>query len=237
MIPGSVWLTKLVLAHLTSDFLLQSKSWVDDRNARHFVSPKLYFHGLVTGLLAFLAMGFQHWQLAAFILVTHTLIDGLKSYLPPKTAYFLLDQGLHLLVIAGCWYWLYGDLQMIATLRDYLAQTPAFWKTLTAFVFLTSPTGILIGQLTRQWRDKINSSASETESLANAGKWIGFAERSIILVFVLHSQFSAIGLLVAAKGIIRFNEKDRQEIKTEYLVVGTLLSISMAVATGLLVNL
>lgn len=237
MISGSIWLTKLVLAHLTSDFLLQPKSWVDNRTEKHFASKGLYLHGLVTGALAFLAMGFQHWPLAAFIMVTHTLIDGIKSYLPQKTSYFLLDQCMHLVVITGCWWWLYGDRQLIEQVHDYLGQTPAFWKTLTAFVFLTSPTGILIGQLTRQWRDKIASSVSETESLANAGKWIGFAERCIILIFVIQGQFSAIGLLVAAKGIIRFNEKDRQEIKTEYLVVGTLLSISIAVATGIFLKL
>ena len=34
--------------------------------------------------------------------------------------------------------------------------------------------------------------------------------------------------------LIRFNEKDRQEIKTEYLVVGTLMSIGLAIITGLL---
>jgi hypothetical protein len=69
--------------------------------------------------------------------------------------------------------------------------------------------------------------------LANSGKWIGTAERIIIFIFVLNNQFSAIGLLVAAKGIIRFNEKDRQEIKTEYLVIGTLMSVGLAIITGL----
>jgi len=39
-----------------------------------------------------------------------------------------------------------------------------------------------------------------------------------------------------AKGIIRFNGKDRQEIKTEYLVIGTLLSILAAVITGLILK-
>jgi hypothetical protein len=42
---------------------------------------------------------------------------------------------------------------------------------------------------------------------------------------------------VAAKGIIRFNEKDRQEIKTEYLVTGTLMSIGLAIITGIVVRL
>jgi hypothetical protein len=53
---------------------------------------------------------------------------------------------------------------------------------------------------------------------------------------VLQGQYSAIGLLVTAKGIIRFSEKDRQEIKTEYLVIGTLLSIGVAILTGLAVK-
>jgi hypothetical protein len=43
--------------------------------------------------------------------------------------------------------------------------------------------------------------------------------------------------LVAAKGIIRFNEKDRPEIKTEYLVIGTLLSIGLAIITGIAIKL
>jgi hypothetical protein len=101
------------------------------------------------------------------------------------------------------------------------------------FVFVTTPAGILIGQLTHQWSRKIDDADN---SLAHAGKWIGIAERIIVLILVLQNQYSAIGLLVAAKGIIRFSEKDRQEIKTEYLVIGTLLSIGMAIVTGILMK-
>jgi hypothetical protein len=79
----------------------------------------------------------------------------------------------------------------------------SIWKTIAAFIFITTPAGILIGQFTSKWREKI----ADAESLADAGKWIGIVERTIILIFVLYNQFSAIGLLVAAKGIIRFNEK------------------------------
>lgn len=226
----------MILAHLFSDFVLQPLSWVESRNRYHFASGKLYLHGAVTGLLAWLATGFQQWPIAAFILVTHTLIDGCKSYLPQKVRYFVLDQLLHLFIIASCWYWLFGNRELLEKGLTLLRDRDDLWKIATALVFLTSPTGILIGQLTRQWRDKINSSSTENETLANAGKWIGFAERIIILIFVVQGQFSAIGLLVAAKGIIRFNEKDRQEIKTEYLVVGTLISISMAVVTGMVLK-
>jgi len=233
MTTASVWLIKLLLSHLLTDFILQPKSWVDDRHAKHFGSGKLYLHGIITGILAWLLAGIQYWLPATVIMLTHILIDGWKSYRKKTVTWFLVDQLLHLLVIAGCWYALFVKWADVQTLWQQLNTQVSTWKIITAFVFLTAPAGIFIGQLTKKWRDKIDGA----ESLANAGKWIGIAERIIILIFVLYGQFSAIGLLVAAKGIIRFNEKDRQEVKTEYLVVGTLLSIGLAIITGLLVKL
>lgn len=231
MIP-LIWLTKLLLSHLLTDFILQPRGWVDERNSRHYASPKLYIHGLVTALLAWIMIGWQYWPVAIVILLTHTIIDGWKSYQQPTAQYFLLDQLMHLLVILGCWYFSFFRWADLLSAWQQVNVSAGVWKTITAFVFLTSPAGILIGQLTKKWRDKI----SDAESLADAGKWIGMVERIIILVFVAHSQYSAIGLLVAAKGIIRFNEKDRQEIKTEYLVIGTLMSIGLAILTGLLIR-
>lgn len=233
MIIEVVWLTKLILSHLISDFILQPKSWVDDRTVKHFASGKLYLHGLVTGMLAWIMIGWQYWLVAIVILLTHTLIDGWKSYQKPTVKYFLIDQLLHLLIIFGCWYVSFIKWQQIADALHLVNHQPAFWKTITAFIFLTTPTGILIGQFTSRWRNKI----ADAESLANAGKWIGIIERMIILIFVIHGQYSAIGLLVAAKGIIRFNERDRPEIKTEYLVVGTLMSIGFAILTGIMIQL
>jgi hypothetical protein len=147
-----------------------------------------------------------------------------------KIPYILIDQALHLIIIAGCWWFTFRDLSAVRDLWQRLNADPHHWILLTAFVFVTTPAGILIGQLTGQWSRKIDDPQN---SLANAGKWIGIAERIIVLILVLENQFSAIGLLVTAKGIIRFNEKDRQEAKTEYLVIGTLLSIGIAIITGL----
>jgi Protein of unknown function (DUF3307) len=232
MIIESIWLSKLVLSHLITDFILQPKSWVDDRNTKHFGSLKLYVHGILTALLVWILIGWQYWLVAAVILITHTLIDAWKSYRPPTLIFFLIDQLLHLLVILGCWYFTFIKWADVLFAWQQLNTSSTAWKTITAVVFLSTPAGILIGQLTKKWRDKIENA----ESLANAGKWIGIVERIIILIFVLQGQYSAIGLLVAAKGIIRFNEKDRQEIKTEYLVVGTLMSIGLAIITGLIMK-
>jgi len=229
---ASTWLIKLILSHLVTDFILQPRSWVDERNARHFASARLYLHGLVTALLAWIMTGWQYWHIALAIGVTHILIDGWKSFQKQTAAYFLVDQLLHLLVIFCCWAFTFHQWHAILPAWQQLSTQPRTWKIITAFVFLTLPAGILIGQFTQQWRDQIADAAS----LANAGKWIGIIERVIILALVMKGEYAAIGLLVAAKGIIRFNEKDRPEIKTEYLVIGTLMSIGIAILTGLLVR-
>ena len=233
MMTGSVWLTKLVLAHLLTDFIFQPSSWVEDRNEKHFASGKLYLHGLVTAIVACLFIGWVYWPVVAIILVTHILIDGWKSYRPKKIRYFLIDQLLHLAVIVVCWGITWQDMTVVRSLIHGWNGDLHNWIMLAAFVFVTSPAGILIGQMTSQWSKRIDDA---DQSLAHAGKWIGIAERIIVLILVLQNQYSAIGLLVTAKGIIRFNEKDRQEVKTEYLVIGTLLSIGIAIVAGLIVK-
>lgn len=232
MLIESTWLLKLLLAHLLTDFVLQPGSWIKDRNIKHFTSGKLYLHGFVTATVAWILIGWKYWLVALVILVTHTLIDTWKSYQKQNSIYFLADQLLHILVIAACWYVTFINWSSVQKGFGRLNNNSHFWLIATGCVFLTTPAGILIGQLTKNWRDQIPGS----ENLANAGKWIGIIERIIILIFVMQNQYSAIGLLIAAKGIIRFNEKDRQEIKTEYLVIGTLLSIGLAIVTGLLIK-
>lgn len=224
-----IWLLKLVLAHLLTDFVFQPGSWVANRRQKHFLSPKLYLHGLVTGIGALVFIGWAYWPVVLVVMVSHTIIDGWKSYRRELLGWFVLDQVLHLAVILACWYWSFYQPADLRLLSLSIGNDSNFWALTAAVVFLTAPCGILIGQLTRRWREQI----ANPETLANAGKWIGFIERLIVLMLVLVGQFAAISLLIAAKGIIRFNEKDRPEVKTEYLVIGTLMSIGIAMMVGM----
>lgn len=71
----------------------------------------------------------------------------------------------------------------------------------------------------------------EEDSGFNAGALIGTIERWLILIFVCLQRYDALGLLIAAKSIIRFG--DSQTNKSEYVLAGTLLSIFIAVLAGL----
>jgi hypothetical protein len=232
MTMAYTWLIKVILAHLLTDFIFQPKTWIKERHTKHFRSGTLYLHGSLTALAAWTLTGWQYWPAALVILVTHIAIDGWKSYRTDSMFVFLADQLLHLGVLLILFCYLFNRWDIYLLLWHRMNQTENFWYLLTAFVFLTAPAGIFIGQFTKKWREKIR----DAEGLADAGKWIGICERIIILIFVLLNQYAAIGLLVAAKGIIRFNEKDRPEEKTEYLVIGTLISMGLAIITGLLIK-
>lgn len=223
-----IWLVKLILAHLLTDFVLQPTSWIESRNKKHFLSPFLYLHGFITAIVALVLIGYQYWWVALIILITHTLIDGWKSYRSNETKYFLIDQCLHLLVIFICWYIIFLDTEDIIAAWD-MVNTKNVIVVITAYTFITFPAGILIGQLTKKWREQIVDAAT----LGNAGKWIGIIERIVILTLVFNHQYAAMGLLITAKSLLRFSEANRAEIKTEYLLIGTLISITIAILTGL----
>ena len=223
-----IWLIKLILAHLLTDFVFQPGSWIESRNKKHFQSAYLYLHGLITAVVALLLIGFHYWWVALIILATHILIDGWKSYRPIQTKYFLIDQCLHLIVILVCWYFIFLNKEDLIAAWDII-NTPKTLVGITAYVFVSFPAGILIGQLTKKWREQI----ADAPALGNAGKWIGIIERIVILTLVFNHQYEAIGLLIAAKSLLRFSEANRPEIKTEYLLIGTLISITIAILTGL----
>lgn len=54
-----------------------------------------------------------------------------------------------------------------------------------------------------------------------------------ILIFVCMQHYEALGLLIAAKSIMRFSDKETS--RTEYVLAGTLLSIFIAVVVGMMV--
>lgn len=71
--------------------------------------------------------------------------------------------------------------------------------------------------------------------LGDGGRLIGWLERFLVLTFVLAGDHAAIGLVLAAKGIIRYEEIKNQKV-AEYVLIGTMLSLSWAVLVGIVLN-
>lgn len=227
----------LILAHFLGDFILQPFSWIKQRRAKKWKAAPLYYHGIVHIVLATLAILISglssYWYLALLIGGTHILIDPIKALANKKRLFFFVDQAIHILVICL-------SIGIIFGFRMPEFSVESFnWKIIVAFVFVTRPSSILITQLLpSDWGPYNNSDnlspANTQNGLKNAGEYIGILERLLILGFILTNNWSGIGFLLAAKSVFRFSDLQKSEHRkqTEYIMIGTLLSFSIAILAG-----
>lgn len=66
----------------------------------------------------------------------------------------------------------------------------------------------------------------------NRGRIIGNFERFLMIVMVVSGSYEGLGLLVAAKGLIRAREFEDRDF-AEYFIVGSLASVTVALVLGL----
>jgi hypothetical protein len=195
----------------------------------------LYLHILLHGALVMLLVwDISFWLPSLIITGTHLLIDVMRLYLPKKNkhvTFFLLDQSLHLLVLLGIAIW-WQEMQVSFT----FLQSSEFLIYAIGIVFVTIPSSVIIRILVSPWYDAART--PNDDSLQNAGSYIGMLERLFVLVFVISGRWEGVGFLIAAKSIFRFADikghPDRR--LTEYFLIGTLLSIGLAMITGLMMN-
>lgn len=228
----------LILVHLLGDFLLQPNSWVGDKEKKKLGSVYLYLHVLIhTALVMIVLWDINLWWIAAIIGVTHFMIDAVKMIFQTsktKRTWFFADQLLHVTVIVllSVVYFPYFRWE------DFLNQENL--KLITAAVFLTVPSSIIIKTLISIWTPvTVEHSKLQTESLVNAGKYIGILERLLVFVFILVNHWEGVGFMIAAKSVFRFSDlaEAKQRKLTEYVLIGTLLSFGIAVITGILVKI
>ncbi|MBM1107557.1 DUF3307 domain-containing protein [Aurantibacter crassamenti] len=223
---------KLLLAHLIADFLLQPNRWVIHKEANKAASKYLYFHVLLHFAITMLLLwDLNAWKIVLVITISHYIIDLAKLYANPlfklKSIPFFVDQLLHIIVLYCCAY--YGNL-LENTISIF---TQMDWPLVTAIVFVSFPSAIIMSKLLEGMSSQINF---DHKSLPNAGKYIGIIERLFVLVFIILGRWEAIGLLITAKSVFRFNDlKESNSRKlTEYILIGTLISFGLAIITGIL---
>jgi len=222
-----------LIAHTISDFYLQTSKSCADKAKNGFKSPKLYIHALITFVCAWLlSFSFNFWWVALIIAATHLLVDAMKSYASNCKYIFFIDQLVHLTVIvAVCRLWK-GGLPVCLCCWDekYIAL-------LLGVLVCIKPSNIIIKEIFKTANIKVykGSEDDDTGDLPNAGKLIGAVERLLSFVFVLLGQYEAVGFILAAKSILRFAEGDKA--KSEYVLIGTLLSFSIAIFVGVAIKL
>lgn len=228
-------LVKLLCAHLISDFILQT-----DRinEGKHEIGIKglcyQFLHSITHAGIAYLLLAdWSCWLIPVIIFISHFVIDSVKCRCcKDSISTFLVDQFLHIAIIVTLWFSLCGEETELS--HFYALRHARFWLVVMAYMLMLKPSSVLLGMFLKQW----TPSSSNAQSLPKAGQWIGYIERILILTFVFVGSFEGVGFLLAAKSVFRFGELSKaKEIRTtEYVLIGTFASFSVAILTGIVIT-
>jgi hypothetical protein len=244
-------LLAIYLAHLLTDFVFQTHRLVERKRRRKLSA--YVTHGLIHYLAAVAITGFvirgsilslrTHLVLVALVLV-HLLIDLSKMELTRRhpifdgSAAYVSDQILHLFTILLSAYLLLPGMRF-AELAAALGSTRnipnKFLAVPVIYVAVVFGGGYLIRFLTRSLAEGVKSHSPDQASaqLQNAGLYIGWLERFLVVTALLLQSPATVGLILTAKAIARYPEF-KSERFAEYFLIGTLLSISFALLGGAL---
>lgn len=224
---------RLLSAHVVGDFLLQSRSFCEaKKNLKSWKGWECQLaHALIQALLTYVFVAeWIHWQILLVVFGAHLLLDVMKAAVKCDSMLaFVMDQLLHLAVLAGIYTWLLGGWWSFEGVN-----WQQVWVVALAYFLVLFPASVFIELFNRRFDEP-----QDGRSLTAGGKHIGFLERILIVSFILCGWMEGIGYLLAAKSVFRFGDlKNNKEVKhTEYVLVGTFLSFTVAVIAGLLAQM
>ncbi|MDE6683056.1 MAG: DUF3307 domain-containing protein [Muribaculaceae bacterium] len=227
-------LIQLISAHLFGDFIFQTDRLCKMKYSDNLTTrlSGLTIHSGIQALLSYLFIAkWTLWSVPLSIFTCHFIIDFVKvRWGGKKLSSFIIDQCAHYMVIVGIWWILILKGNYLNAFTTF--QSFSFWVILTSYIAVLSPTSILI-KLFIEHEGWIPNGAT-LQGLPNAGKWIGFLERILIITFIFTNNVGGIGFLLAAKSIFRFGELNHaRDLKlTEYVLIGTLVSFTIAIVIG-----
>ena len=236
----------VLLAHLLGDFPLQSSGMV--RGKRQGIRAYLA-HGLVHLVVLILCVAtfisipllssLWFWIMAAIYIAVHLGIDRAKQQLVSNARLadsafvFILDQVLHVCtIVALAWFLIRPSWETLKSQFSWSAATgDRVLEAGIVYVAVVFAGGYLIRYLTRNLTAGMERPGETAEQVKNAGMYIGWLERFLVVTAILVQSPSLVGLILTGKSIARFPEL--KERFAEYFLIGTLLSIGLAVLGGL----
>lgn len=210
---GNLWLTGLQIILIAVCFSFSPASWLLIVLLAIIFLLNLIFEA------RYIKVG---WRFAMFLmlLIGADLIQAMTTGLQPRAG---LQAFVELLT---------RESSIFVVLNVVSGAT--LMKTLFGFLLLTNEINLLMRLVFRAVGiEPVKSPAAAiSEKEFNAGRVIGFLERWLIYLVVLSTNdLTAIGFIIAAKGLARMKQLEDKDF-AEYMLVGTFLSVLSAIIVG-----
>ena len=236
----------LLLGHIIGDFYTQTAQIAEKKkNSLEWVLKHglLYFVTIIVVSIPVITTDILILDVATALL--HVMIDVIKFfYLKKKkketSLVFITDQSLHLLCMIGIAYiWTKNNCQMqeIKMVSDFFNVTNIsemlVCRWVLGLLIIHKPANILIQNLIGIYKPRTNDIEIKADN--NAGRVIGSVERVIMLILIYMNQYSAIGLVLTAKSLARYDRISKDEKFAEYYLLGTLISAGIVIGCAALI--
>ena len=242
-----IWMMFLafLLAHVLGDFLLQPQSMAKGKakSVRY-----LLWHGFIHYTLLWICItifadaaffSIRAQFIAIAYIATHLLIDYFRcKWIARNTVrdsliLFVADQSVHIVILLSAAIVLTRTniIEIIKGAHISQPQKAQILETAIIYVSVVFGVGYLIRHITRGLSKDIRT--ENTAQLGNAGLYIGWIERFLIITAMAMQSPALVGLILTGKSIARYPEFKEAKF-AEYFLIGTLLSVSFSVLGGIL---
>lgn len=239
-----------LLAHVLGDFYFQTLSMA---NKKERSIKWILLHGISYMFAMLLVTAICSNKLILILMAIlasalHLIIDLLKDQYKKKKIkiakwntiternIFFVDQCLHLLCLGILSYSLtyYGIhleqrkiINIIANVIDINMKSLTTWAT--SLLLAHKPANIVIRKALTVYKADNGEEEKQNNNTNATGRLIGTIERIIMLILLFIGQYSAIGLVLTAKSIARFDKISNDKNFAEYYLLGTLLSLLLVI--------
>lgn len=240
----------LLVSHLLGDFVVQSDQMVTQKGEKQLGAYAVHstFHLLlaVVSVIVFMPRLLTPplFAMLVVLVAVHSGVDyandrSATRWPKARPLIFVVDQLVHLLTIlllliffsgavpdwletAGAWVQ-QSRVEILTVLATYLATV--FGGSYMVDLLLPGPTT----------DDETESTLKTNDELRRGGKYIGWVERFIVVSAVVAGSLEAVGLVLTAKSIVAaLRLKGADPRVGDYFLLGTLISLSIALTGGLL---
>lgn len=240
----------LLLGHVLGDFYLQTKGMAEKKEKS--IKWVLLHCLCYCGTMILISLPIISYEIVLYVMIAsilHLLIDILKyiylSIMAKKSNMtqviernmFFIDKVLHIISLILIAYWILINNVVISECKlteDFfstvgISEVPIL-SWILALLIIHKPANIAIQKLLMVYKPENKDSDVKKDN--NAGRFIGTIERIIMLIFLSIAQYSAIGLVLTAKSIARYDRISKEKDFAEYYLLGTLISTVIVIVVS-----
>ncbi len=137
------------------------------------------------------------------------------------------------------WHFIVNGKQIIA-LAQILSIDTYVLKWVLSILLIHKPVNIFIQKFLKDYKpanEKNSGSDDIINREKNIGRIIGTIERIVMLILISRDQYAALGLVLTAKSITRYDRIVKDKAFAEYYLLGTLMSVLCVLVISVIVTI